>query len=92
MLEFRQVRKSYNHSAPILDIDDLILATGIYWLQGANGTGKTTLIGLSPASNLSWAIRSSMAAANAANPWPTAASSVGPMPNPSTPDSSPARK
>jgi len=46
MLEFRQVRKSYNHSAPILDIDDLILATGIYWLQGANGTGKTTLIRL----------------------------------------------
>lgn len=44
MLELRQVRKSYNDSAPILDIDDLILDTGIYWLQGGNGTGKTTLI------------------------------------------------
>ncbi|HVU96328.1 MAG TPA: ATP-binding cassette domain-containing protein [Puia sp.] len=44
MLELRQVRKSYNDSAPILDIAALTLATGTYWLQGANGTGKTTLI------------------------------------------------
>jgi len=44
MLEFRQVRKSYNSAAPFLDIDSWVLDKGIYWLQGANGTGKTTLI------------------------------------------------
>jgi len=46
MLEFRQVRKSFSRTAPILDIDSLSLEKGIYWLQGANGTGKTTLIRL----------------------------------------------
>lgn len=44
MLEFLQVRKSYVASAPILDIDSQVLEKGIYWLQGANGTGKSTLI------------------------------------------------
>jgi ABC-2 type transport system ATP-binding protein len=44
MLEFLEVRKSYNGADPILAIDSQTLDTGIYWLQGANGTGKTTLL------------------------------------------------
>jgi ABC-2 type transport system ATP-binding protein len=44
MLELRQVRKAYNRTTQILDIDSQVLDGGTYWLQGANGTGKTTLI------------------------------------------------
>ena len=43
MLQFDQLRKSYGHK-PVLDIPTLQLASGIYWLQGPNGTGKTTLL------------------------------------------------
>jgi len=44
MLEFHAVRKTYDKIAPILAIPHQELGTGIYWLQGANGTGKTTLL------------------------------------------------
>ena len=43
MLQFDQLRKAYGHKL-ILDIPSLDLASGIYWLQGPNGTGKTTLL------------------------------------------------
>lgn len=43
MLKFQRVRKSFG-ADPILIIDNQILDSGIYWLQGANGTGKTTLL------------------------------------------------
>lgn len=35
------VRKNYQ-DVPVLDIPHLELPTGIYWLQGENGAGKTT--------------------------------------------------
>ena len=45
MLELNQVQKSYS-GQKILDIPHLQLSTGIYWLQGANGSGKTTMLRL----------------------------------------------
>lgn len=41
MITFRQVSKDYQ-GTPVLDIPSLALPAGIYWLQGANGAGKTT--------------------------------------------------
>jgi ABC-2 type transport system ATP-binding protein len=43
MLQLRPLYKRYG-SRPILDIADLNLETGLYWLQGANGSGKTSLL------------------------------------------------
>jgi ABC-2 type transport system ATP-binding protein len=43
MLEFLNVEKTYD-GRKILDITGLQLVQGIYWLQGANGCGKTTLL------------------------------------------------
>jgi ABC-2 type transport system ATP-binding protein len=43
MLQFTRVRKSFG-TKKILDIPFLELPGGIYWLQGANGTGKTSLL------------------------------------------------
>jgi ABC-2 type transport system ATP-binding protein len=43
MLQLRSLYKRYG-SRPILDIADLNLETGLYWLQGANGSGKTSLL------------------------------------------------
>ncbi|MCB0495981.1 MAG: ATP-binding cassette domain-containing protein [Cyclobacteriaceae bacterium] len=41
MLQLKHFSKSYG-STPILDIDDFQLEKGLYWLQGPNGTGKST--------------------------------------------------
>jgi ABC-2 type transport system ATP-binding protein len=43
MLQFIDVQKSYG-TKKLLDIPSLELPRGIYWLQGANGTGKTSLL------------------------------------------------
>lgn len=43
MLEFRNIKKEYNHQM-ILDIPSLSLDKGSYWVKGANGAGKTTLL------------------------------------------------
>lgn len=43
MLEFWQVQKSYG-DRPVLSIPSLQLDKGIYWLQGPNGSGKTTFL------------------------------------------------
>jgi ABC-2 type transport system ATP-binding protein len=43
MLQFEQVQKSYDQRA-VLEIPSLILEKNIYWLQGPNGSGKTTFL------------------------------------------------
>jgi ABC-2 type transport system ATP-binding protein len=43
MLQFQQAQKSYS-GRRILSIPDLQLSKGIYWLQGPNGSGKTTFL------------------------------------------------
>ena len=43
MLQFEQVQKSYDQHA-VLEIPSLILEKNIYWLQGPNGSGKTTFL------------------------------------------------
>ena len=43
MLELKALKKSYN-SHLILDIKQLTLAEGMYWMKGKNGSGKTTLM------------------------------------------------
>ena len=43
MLQFENVHKSYNEQ-PVLEIDNLTLERKIYWLQGVNGSGKTTFL------------------------------------------------
>jgi ABC-2 type transport system ATP-binding protein len=43
MLKLREVKKSYA-SHLILNIPELNLSSGIYWLRGKNGSGKTTLM------------------------------------------------
>ena len=43
MLEFAEVEKSYNGKT-ILNITYLKLEKGMYWLQGPNGSGKTTFL------------------------------------------------
>jgi ABC-2 type transport system ATP-binding protein len=43
MLQFEQVYKSYNQQA-VLEIPTLTLLKNIYWLQGPNGSGKTTFL------------------------------------------------
>ena len=43
MLELKALKKSYN-SHLILDIEQLDLTEGMYWMQCKNGSGKTTLM------------------------------------------------
>ena len=43
MLELKALKKSYT-SHLILDIEQLTLAEGMYWMKGKNGSGKTTLM------------------------------------------------
>jgi ABC-2 type transport system ATP-binding protein len=43
MLECRQLQKSYGGQI-VLDIPSLQLEKGIYWLQGPNGSGKTSFL------------------------------------------------
>ncbi|HEY4874056.1 MAG TPA: ABC transporter ATP-binding protein [Puia sp.] len=43
MLEFLNVEKTYD-GRKILEISSLKIEQGIYWLQGTNGCGKTTLL------------------------------------------------
>ncbi|MBC7923448.1 MAG: ABC transporter ATP-binding protein [Ferruginibacter sp.] len=43
MLHFVDFRKSYG-SYVALNIDDLVIDPGIYWVKGINGSGKSTLL------------------------------------------------
>jgi ABC-2 type transport system ATP-binding protein len=43
MLRFTQFLKSYGH-VQILNIEELTLQSGIYWVKGPNGSGKSTLL------------------------------------------------
>jgi ABC-2 type transport system ATP-binding protein len=43
MLHFIKFQKFYGNF-PALQIDDLIIAPGIYWIKGVNGSGKSTLL------------------------------------------------
>lgn len=43
MLYFSKFQKTYG-AITILKIDDLIIQPGIYWVKGANGSGKTTFL------------------------------------------------
>jgi len=45
MLQFREVYKTYNHQ-PVFEISSLRLDRKIYWLQGVNGSGKTTFLSM----------------------------------------------
>jgi ABC-2 type transport system ATP-binding protein len=45
MLHFDQVYKSYDQQA-VLGISNLKLEKNIYWLQGINGSGKTTFLSM----------------------------------------------
>ncbi len=43
MLQFDKFQKSYGYN-PVLNIEDLTINSGIYWLKGTNGSGKSTLL------------------------------------------------
>ena len=43
MVTFNQYKKSYNNE-PIVEIENLSLGPGAYWLLGDNGSGKSTLL------------------------------------------------
>lgn len=43
MIQFRHVKKAY-HTRTIVDIPELQLHSGLYWIKGGNGSGKTTLL------------------------------------------------
>ena len=43
MLSFRKVQKKYNDQL-ILDIPQLEIKAGLYWLRGINGSGKSTFL------------------------------------------------
>jgi ABC-2 type transport system ATP-binding protein len=45
MLQFANVYKTYDHQ-PVLEISSLKLERNIYWLQGINGSGKTTFLSM----------------------------------------------
>lgn len=45
MLQFDQVSKTYNQQ-PVIEISHLKLEKNIYWLQGKNGSGKTTFLSM----------------------------------------------
>ena len=45
LLQFRNYKKSYDHGSKIvLSVPELALNKGVYWLKGANGSGKTSLL------------------------------------------------
>jgi ABC-2 type transport system ATP-binding protein len=43
MLYFTKFQKSYAN-CPVLQIADLMIEPGVYWLKGVNGSGKSTLL------------------------------------------------
>ena len=43
MLTFHQFRKSYNNEL-IVEIENMSLGPGVYWILGENGSGKSTLL------------------------------------------------
>lgn len=43
MLQFKHYKKKYNTEL-ILDIDNMTINDGVYWIEGSNGTGKSTLM------------------------------------------------
>jgi ABC-2 type transport system ATP-binding protein len=45
MLQFANVYKTYDQQ-PVLEISSLKLERNIYWLQGINGSGKTTFLSM----------------------------------------------
>ena len=45
MLQFANVYKTYDQQ-PVLEISNLTLERNIYWLQGINGSGKTTFLSM----------------------------------------------
>ncbi len=45
MIQFANVLKTYDQQ-PVLEISDLRLERNIYWLQGINGSGKTTFLSI----------------------------------------------
>src|ERR1700688_3993989 len=45
MLQFANVYKTYDQQ-PVLEISCLTLERNIYWLQGINGSGKTTFLSM----------------------------------------------
>jgi ABC-2 type transport system ATP-binding protein len=45
MLQFANVYKSYDQQ-PVLEISSLKLERNVYWLQGINGSGKTTFLSM----------------------------------------------
>ncbi len=45
MLQFANVLKTYDQQ-PVLEISNLKLERNIYWLQGINGSGKTTFLSI----------------------------------------------
>ena len=45
MLQFANVYKTYDEQ-PVLEISNLRLERNVYWLQGINGSGKTTFLSM----------------------------------------------
>jgi ABC-2 type transport system ATP-binding protein len=43
MLQFTKFKKSYG-PFPVLQVDDLLINPGTYWIKGVNGSGKTSLL------------------------------------------------
>ncbi|SHG41661.1 ABC-2 type transport system ATP-binding protein [Chryseolinea serpens] len=43
MLQIRNFRKAYGRFT-VLSIDELAIKPGVFWVRGANGTGKSTLL------------------------------------------------
>lgn len=43
MLRINHFRKSY-FGRPVLTIDDFTISSGIYWIRGSNGSGKSTFL------------------------------------------------
>ena len=43
MLTFSRLKKEYN-SQPVLSVEHLEIGDGLHWLQGANGSGKSTFL------------------------------------------------
>ena len=43
MLQIRNFRKAYGRFT-VLSIDELAIKPGVFWVKGANGTGKSTLL------------------------------------------------
>jgi ABC-2 type transport system ATP-binding protein len=43
MIKFLNFRKSYGKN-PVLEVPNLVLNKGIYWIKGVNGSGKSTLL------------------------------------------------